>query len=68
MKTGVARERFVQAGGHLSVGSVARDPLTLLVAGAVAVWAIIDNPRRTRPIGVAILLHIATVTTSVGIS
>jgi arabinofuranosyltransferase len=65
MKTGVAESDLLKQGVTYVLDSVARDPLTLLVAVAVAIWATIDNPRRTRPIGVAILLHIATVT-SVG--
>jgi arabinofuranosyltransferase len=62
MKTGVAEGDLFKQGVTYVLDSVARDPLTLLVAVAVALWAVIDNPRRTRPVGVAILLHIATVT------
>jgi len=62
MKTGVARFDLVKQGATYVLDSAARDPLTLLVACSVAVWAVIDNPRRTRPIGIAILLHVAIVT------
>jgi arabinofuranosyltransferase len=65
MKTGVAESDLFKQGVTYLLDSVARDPLTLLVACAVGVWAVIENPRRTRAIGIAILLHIATVT-SVG--
>jgi len=62
MKTGVAEGDLFKQGVTYLLDSAARDPLTLLVAVGVGVWATIDNPRRTRPIGVAILLHIASVT------
>ena len=62
MKTGVAESDLFKQGVSYVLDSVARDPLTLLVAVAVAIWAAIDNPRRTRPVGIAILLHIAMVT------
>ena len=62
IKTGVAESELLKQGVTYLLDSAARDPLTLLVVGAVGVWALIDNPRRTRPIGVAILLHLAAVT------
>ena len=62
VKTGVAEAELFKQGVTYLLDSAARDPLTLLVTCAVAVWAIVDNPRRTRPIGIGILLHLALVT------
>ena len=62
LKTGVAEGDLLKQGVTYLLDSAERDPLTLLVACAVAVWAAVDNPHRTRPIGVAILCHIAAVT------
>jgi arabinofuranosyltransferase len=62
MQTGVAEGELLKQGVTYLLDSLARDPLTLLVTCAVAVYAIVENPRRTRPIGIGILLHLAAVT------
>jgi arabinofuranosyltransferase len=62
VKTGVAEVELFKQGVTYLFDSAERDPLTLLVTCAVAIWAVLDNPRRTRPIGIAILLHVGIVT------
>jgi arabinofuranosyltransferase len=62
IKTGVPSGELLTQGFTYVLDSVARDPLTLLAIVATAVWAVVENPRRTRPIGIAMLLHLAVVT------
>jgi len=62
MKTSVPEVDLLRQGLTYLLDSVERDPLTLLVCGATAVWMIVENPGRARPVGVAILLHIGAVT------
>jgi len=66
VKTGVAEAELFKQGVTYLLDSAARDPLTLLVIVAVATWTVLDNPGRTRPIGVAIFLHLTAVTAAGG--
>ncbi len=66
MKTAVAAGDLFKQGVTYLLDSIARDPLTLFVTCAVAAWAVIENPRRTRPIGIAIFLHLMVLTVAGG--
>ncbi len=62
VKTGVAERELFKQGVTYLLDSIERDPLTLLVTCAVAVWTVWISPRRTRSVGIAILLHLAALT------
>jgi len=62
LKTGVPESDLLQQGFIYLVDSVRHDPVTLLATAAVTAWAMVDNPRGTRPIAVGIVCYVAYVT------
>ena len=62
LKTGVPESELLQQGFIYLLDSVRHDPVTLLATAAVTSWAMVDNPRGTRPIAIGIVCYVAYVT------